>query len=329
MAHLMADNDIQYGLENAWHKLTKIVPVIKGFEYELEKANVQIEGQDIKGYYWIRGSDDKKLIGECQFESFGFASNKKFWEIIDNARNAAGTNAKVVSLGTFGNRAKRYASIKLGEEWENYTIGSRPFQSLLNISDALDGSMPMIAKGSNICQVCANTFSFSLKESSDFKLSLRHTKNHGDGLEDFEKAIDGYRGQSALFRRFMEEADQTPISQDRTKRVLLGYIGDGKEMATRSLNQVDRMVNLFSTGKGNNGRTVLDMVSAVTDFYSHESSGTKQETNWKQFQSSEIGSGAKAKSDFINRLALPNYTVNDGAMVELEAKGNRSLELAV
>ncbi len=327
MAHKMQDNDIQYGLSQAWHGLTRIVPTITGFEFELTKKQIQIDGQDIPGYYWIAGSDDNKLIGECQFESFAFASNAKFWEIVSNATNAAGKNAKVVTLGTFGGRAKRYASIKIGEEWENFTVGKREMQNLLNIMDGIDGSMNLIAKGSNTTVCCQNTFNMSLKEGSDFKLAVRHTKNHDTQLDGFEKAIDSYRGQTALFKRFMEEADNTPIEAGKARNVLAGWIGNGGEMSTRGTNQVDRMVELFHTGKGNDGRTVLDMVSAVTDYYSHEHSGKRQDNQWKQFQSSEMGSGAKAKEEFINELAQPNYTVNNDAMTTLERKGIASFAM--
>jgi uncharacterized protein (DUF736 family) len=64
------------------------------------------------------------------------------------------------------------------------------------------------------------------------------------------------------------------------------------------------LTGLFNGGAGNNGETLLDAFSAVTDYYSHESSGGEDQPGFrtKQYLSSEFGSAAKKKQDFFRTL---------------------------
>ncbi len=322
----MEKNDVQYGLEMAWHKLTTIVTAIReGFKFEYDKKPIAVDGKTVDGWFWLAGSDDGQLVGVPQYESYGVISNAQFWELIDNA--LAGTGAQVVSLGTFGGRSKRYASIKIGTEWERFKIGDREFQNLLNIQDAVDGSMPLIAKGSNTCIVCANTFGMSLREKGDFKLSLRHTKNVSTKLENFSRAIEEYRGMTALFRRLLEDSESVTVSEDKARSAYLGFLTKGEEASTRSKNVADRMTELFRAGKGCRGQTGLDLISGATDYFTHESAG-ESDNAWKQVTSSEIGSGSRMKVEFMNRIRTQEYGFSKKAFAELVREGEKALTVA-
>lgn len=324
MAHLMESNDVQIGLSMAWHNLTKIVDKItEGFSFEYEKTPLFANGQQIPGWYFLTGSDDKAFIGKPQnAESYTVIPNSRFFELVKDALN--GTGAEIQSLGTFSGRAKRYATVKIGADWEKFSVGKREFQNYLNIQDAVDGSLPLIAKGSNTCIVCNNTFNMSLSEKSEFRLSLRHTKFMADKLEGFEHAIDAYAGTAALFKRLLESADTLEVSEGKAKRVFLGFLTGGDAASTRAINQANRMTELFKTGKGNEGHTALDVISAVTDYYSHESSGGLDKP-WRQFNSSEIGAGAKDKSDFISSVRTTKFEISSTAIRDLAKMGETAL----
>lgn len=331
MASLMERDDIQLGKEMAWHGNTKIQQLITGFPYEIHTEEILRNGVDT-GHRWLVCNDTGKTIGNpFNADTYTVLKNSRLVEIVTNA--LSGTKAEIVSLGTFGNRAKRYITVKLGEDWEKITVGKREFVQYLNIQDAVDKSMPLIAKGSSICIVCANTFGYSLREKGDFKLSIRHSKNMADGLENFELAIDGYRGVTGLYKRLFEDAASTPISEGNARDVFAGFIGQGEEMSTRSVNTVNRLQTLFSVGKGNEGRNVLDVVSAITDFYTHESSGERDD-KFQQVESSEIGSGARMKDAFISAIhtdkaGKPLFRVSKGNVAQLAQLGAKSLALSV
>jgi hypothetical protein len=321
----------------AWHGLTQVVQAIReGFKFEFDKQPVSVNGVIVPGWFWLCGSDDKQLIGEPQYSSYSVISNVRFWELINGV--LSGTGAIVQSIGTFGGRTKRYASIAIGAEWERFKIGNREFQNLLNIQDAVDGSMPLIAKGSNVCVVCANTFAMSLNEGSEFKLSLRHTRNMPDKLEGFEKAIDAYRGITALYKRLLQEAETVNVAEDTAQAAYIGYLVQSANLfdtkantvtakpSTRLVNTADRMTELFRVGKGSNGRNALDLISGATDYFTHESSGDSDD-RWKQVTSSEIGSASQAKSRFLTALRTEDYSFNRNGLRDLVLVGQKALAL--
>ena len=337
MSANMLQNDVQIGLSMAWHKLTQVVEAIReGFKFEYDKAPVSVNGTVVPGWFWLCGSDDKKLIGNPQFSSYSVISNSRFWELISGV--LSGTGAQVQSIGTFGGRAKRYASIQIGAEWERFKIGAREFQNLLNIQDAVDGSMPLIAKGANTCIVCANTFAMSLGERSEFKLSLRHTRNMPDRLEGFEKAIEAYRGMTALYKRLLQEAETVPVAEDTAQAAYIGHLVKSANLfdvkantvvskpSTRLVNTADRMTELFRVGKGNSGRNALDLISGATDYFTHESSG-ESDNQWKQVTSSEIGSAARSKVEFMTALRTDDYSFNRRGLNDLVLVGQKALAL--
>jgi hypothetical protein len=69
----------------------------------------------------------------------------------------------------------------------------------------------------------------------------------------------------------------------------------------------------------------------VTDFYSHESSGGEENAGfrWKQFQSSEFGSGNRAKTDFLSALFLTEKGrvkgIDRNGIAEMQKRGETLL----
>ncbi len=76
---------------------------------------------------------------------------------------------------------------------------------------------------------------------------------------------------------------------------------------------------LFATGKGNHGKDWSDVFQAVTDYYTHESAGTKA-TAQEQEESSEYKTGATKKARAYAILQ------NDAAIAATVAKGRAYLD---
>ena len=102
MAAHLENRDIQAGLEQAWHGLTKIVPVIEfndAFPFEIERLPLLVANDTpLEGWSFFRCSDDGKPAGVPVFESYNALSNARFWEIVQNA--VGGTGAIIESAGT-------------------------------------------------------------------------------------------------------------------------------------------------------------------------------------------------------------------------------------
>ena len=144
-------------------------------------------------------------------------------------------------------------------------------------------------------------------KSGLFRFKVRHSKNMIVGIENMEKGIESFIGVAKQFKHAMEIAAEVPVKREEVSQAFTGWImqdSKDKVMSTRSRNTVERLTELFSTGDGNKGETLLDTFSAVTDFYSHESSGGQDKDGFrmKQNESSNFGSGNRAKQDFYKRL---------------------------
>ena len=99
---------------------------------------------------------------------------------------------------------------------------------------------------------------------------------------------------------------------------LLGFllVNNPREgVSTRCLNTVDSLDSLFKRGAGNRGESYADVFSAVTDYYTHNSTrgGGKSKSN--QYVSSEFGLGRMNKQSFwtvINSDSLVSSTITRG-----------------
>jgi hypothetical protein len=149
-------------------------------------------------------------------------------------------------------------------------------------------------------------------KSGAFNLALPHRKNLVAQIENLEAGVSAFIESTKLFRLAMEQADAIPLAPENARALFADALGseDGGKLSPRAMNTVGRLVALYRGGAGNRGETLLDGISAVTDFYSHESSAGEDKSGFrmKQFLSSEFGSGNKAKRDFIGNL----FTLADG-----------------
>jgi len=311
MAAHIENRDVQAGIEQAWHGMTKVVSVVNfedAFPFEIEKRQLidSEDGTPIEGEYYYRATDDNKKIGKTLPDSYVAISNARFWEIVQNA--VGGTGAIVESAGTIFDRCRRFVTVKLGTDVDNFKIGDRVFKNRFSLLDSIDQSTNLYGVNSSTCVVCANTFAVVMGDrSGEFRFKLRHSKNLVPKIENMEKAIDSFIGVTAQFQSALKIANEIPMTAPDARSLFAGWIAqETNGLSTRSYNVVGRMTELFGRGAGNKGETVLDAFSAVTDFYSHESSGGADQPNfrWKQTLSSDFGAGAKRKQDFFGELFL-------------------------
>ncbi len=96
---------------------------------------------------------------------------------------------------------------------------------------------------------------------------------------------------------------------------------ESKDLGPKTLTKVNRLTELFETGKGNSGENRADAFSAVTDFYTHESTRGSGKNVARQMFSSDFGMGRAAKSDFWNVIR------NDKSVASYTSSGKKALAL--
>ena len=304
----LENRDIQAGLEMAWHGMTKIVPVINfadAFPFDIERKPLFTENQEeLQGWSYFRCTDDGKPVGKPVPETYSAVTNERFWEIVQNA--VGGTGAVIESAGTVFDRCRRFVTVKLQTDLDTFKIGDRVFKNRFSLLDSIDQSTNLYGVNSSTCVVCSNTFAMAMGDrSGEFRFKLRHSKNLVPKIENMEKAIDQFIGVTAQFQQALKIANEIPVKLDQARPLFAGWIAEETNgLSTRSFNTVGRLTELFTRGAGNRGETLLDAFSAVTDFYSHESSGGQDQPGFrmKQTISSDFGAAAKRKQDFFGQI---------------------------
>ena len=308
MAAHLENRDIQAGIEMAWHGLTKVVPVVQfedAFPFDIERLPLLVANDTpLEGWSFFRCSDDGKPAGVPVFESYNALSNARFWETVQNA--VGGTGAIIESAGSIYDRCRRFVTVKLGTDLDTFKVGDRDFKNRFSLLDSIDGSTNFYGVNSSTCVVCANTFAVVMGDASgEFRFKIRHSKNLLPKIENMEKAIDRFLGVTAQFKKALEIANEIPVTPVDARSLFAGWVAtDASGISARSFNNVTRLAELFQRGAGNNGETLLDAFSAVTDYYSHESSGGADQSGFrmKQTISSDFGSESRKKQDFFSNL---------------------------
>lgn len=342
------NRDVQFGLEMAWHGLTQIREKLvfeEVFPWELKEVPLYVQTgklTKVPGFKAFIASDDKELCGRPMAETYQALKNSEFWEVCADALE--GTGAVIESAGTLFDRSRRFLTIKLGDD--SRTIGGREFKHRISLIDSIDGTTHFYAVNTSVCVVCSNTARMVMGDmTGEFRFKLKHTKNLHVKIENMEKQVEAMLGVRAEFEAALKLAAEEPLALPDARNLFAGWLGEGaSELSTRAVNTAERLTQLYRGGAGNKGETLLDGVSAVTDFYSHESSGGEEKEGFalKQWNSSEYGAGSRAKTEFLsslfvtekgkvkglNRSNLDTLQVNGSRLLADYAKRKEAKELA-
>lgn len=325
MAHRIYEHDKQQGLEQAWHGKTEVIPALTLDDNWLRDWDLvpsplyDADGAELP-WTFLRCSDNPAIIIGQPYnpKTFQPVDNKAFLQMIHDS--ISGTQHTVASVGSLRNRGRVFVSIKL-MGMEEFEAAGRKFSAYLNFGNGHDKSSVLWVNTSNICTVCDNTFTFNLVEvenkatgddGDDLRIRQRHTKNVALKLPEIAKLVDKAVGVQGEFKAAMDALHKQPLDAKQAKNLFAGFLGRGiedatKGISTRAANTVNRLGELFATGRGNRGETRADAVSAVTDYYSHESSGRNADP-LKQVISSDYGSGNNSKRMFWNLVTDDDKT---------------------
>lgn len=321
MSHEITAIDKQQGTFQAWHGLTEVIP-------DLSLDSSWLAGWDVVSrplfigeniatpYSLLTASDNPAIqIGVPFTESYSVISNKEFLDVI--RESLVGIDGiKLVSIGSVCGRNRTFASFEIDAAL--HKVGDREFKQYWTVLNSFDKSSVFADVFSNVCTVCNNTFRMNLENSGKAD-RVKHTKFAKRKLLDIPAKVNAALGAAAEFNRIFTQLEDTPVKVDTAERIFAGFLGGGEEMSTRAVNTVGRLVNLFQVGAGNRGETLGDVFSAVTDYYSHESSGG--DDKMKQWVSSEFGVAADKKAEFLPLIS------NAGERIKLIQAGKKSLEL--
>lgn len=329
MAAQILSRDIQTGIEQAWHGKTNIVKEITkdncGIVYAMEKQSLFLPNGGKTDHFAVVSLDDGMAIGNPVKKNYKVIPNGMMIDMVESA--LAGTSHKIVSVGSLCEREKVFCSIKIADD---FVAAGRETKNVLNVLWGHGGVFGVTARAGFTVVVCANTFNMALraKKKGEFAMRLKHTGDTELKIENMEKAIESHYGVVAEFKAAMDSIQKQSVSEDGAKEIFAGLLVrdlEGvEEISSRTSNTIDNLSRLFKGGAGNDGNDLSDVFNAVTDYYSHDSSGG--ENRWKQFESSEFGAGNRIKGEAFDLLT--GKTVKGlGDMAEVIKRGNRVLQM--
>ena len=306
MAHKITERDKQQGREMGWHQLTEINTNL-GLDnnwltdWDIERRRLQLDRVDTE-YNILVASDDGQVIGKPFADSYRPITNADFLKLIKDSITGI-KGIKVESIGSVCNRGRVFVSLSLKDS-SSYKIGDRQFNDFLNFGNGHDQSSVLWANNTNVCTVCNNTFSYNLQNNnSEVDVRVFHRGDVELKVSNMAEIIDAHLGCQALYKAEFERLMKIDITPSNARNLINGWSlrkDKDKDISTRGLNKVNRMTELFVSGKGNSGKNRADAFSAVTDFYTHESTRSRGANVGSQFVSSEFGLGRMAKQDFWN-----------------------------
>jgi hypothetical protein len=325
----MFEKDYHEGTEMAWHRLTDVKPAdefsvktCRGAKWHGVVTPLYIksgDGEEIKtDYNTLTASDEPSLIiGKPFASSYGLVNMPELTEQLAEAVGGV-SGLQLVSHGTIFNRSQCYWSFLVDKS----IVGREGYKSYVTLLNDLAAFKSVLRWGGNTERVvCANTAAIANAElkGDEGSLKIKHSKNAVFKLPDIGAWLNRYAGAASEFFALMERMGNESIKPESARNLVAGYIGDGEVLSARAANTVDRIVSLYEGGRGNEGKTVLDLYNGFTEFYTHESAGGKDPA--KQWLSSEFGDARDRK------MSLAPLLSNAGNRVQLLTKGERSLEL--
>lgn len=336
MSHEIREHDEQHGRKQAWHGLTRIDESLslssEGFylkRWEVQEAEVRLyrangrkintppvviqndEGEETvqEGKPWRSLFVEGDTIPEGEVlhvstpfnpDTYSVLTNARFLEIISKSLEACGLPDSIESVGSVFNRRRVFVSIPLPGLSEN-KVGHREFRHFFNFINSFDMSTEFMANYSNVCVVCNNTLQANLDQGGCL---VPHTKNMPEKLDKLPRILESALKQGEAFTNDFLRLASEGIPMELATSLFVAFLEDGKALSTRSFNVSERLIQLFGNKTvGNLGESLADVLSSITDYYTHESAGGNNKgSEMKQFQSSEFGAGALAKKQGMKYL---------------------------
>ena len=330
MSHGITNRDRQEARHMGWHNLTQINEVLDLKNNWLTKWDIQEVGLKTVGdvevpFKILTGTDDNQVIGKPFAGTYTPVSNKAFLDMIGEAISGV-KGAVVESVGSVNNRGRVFVSLSI-KGMDKFKVGKREFLDYLNFGNGHDQTSAVWTNASNTCTVCDNTFSMNLDGEQEVKCKVKHSKDVITHLDNIVEIIDAYAGTQAKFKAEFERLMNEPMKTDKARDLFAGWMvrssggNQERDLGPKTLSKVNRLTDLFQIGKGNTGNNRADAFSAVTDYYTHESTRNSGKNVARQVFSSDYGLGRVAKSSFWNVIR------NDDSVNAFAASGKKALAL--
>lgn len=318
---LETSRDFHIGLEQAWHRQTRVLEVIGADQFpDIIKSPLRYvlptgEVREWPGMTVPVSGDDGLPVGTASGDSYTLFSPREAMTYLGEV--LAGTGHKVESLGMIFNRARWFVTYSL-TELEGIAPKGEAFK--LTASGGLDKSQSPMFNLTHTVAVCANTVRIARAGRALFSSKL--TKGFGGRLEASREALGQTVGMARIWNEAMRGLERTPATVDQAREVYAGEVAaSGADLrSSRTAGLLDDLLVGFRRGRGNAGRTRADVLNGFTEVLGQGLVGsTSRRDAFARWQSSEFGGFAERKAAFASAVA------DDQGWDRLAAAGREAL----
>lgn len=301
---------------------------LKKILFGIQFMPAMVNGHETGQRYAV-ADDDGLPIGNAIGDRYNTPSNTDLFRLFKDA--LAGSDYELCSALTVDGRVE----FALDAKGKTAQAAGRDITPFVGLSRMFGGQGTILVCGHSTVIQCGNTTALFRSEAvgKEDCSSFKNTLNVMSKLPLLKRQIELQHGVQGEFVRAMESATKIAVSRDNARAAFVGLVvpKDAKELATRSANRVNRLSDLFVTGKGNTGRNAADWYNAVTDYFTHENAGsedtaeTKEAFLDKQYDSSERGAGMQVKYNLTKTMMQKGRFVQ-APLLALQQRGRKILD---
>lgn len=252
--------------------------------------------------------------------SYRIIENREVWEAMKAAVKEV--DAVVSSAGTLEAGKKFFMSIALNKG-EKYKINGDEFLANLNFVTSHDGTMGFEIFDSMTRQICKNTVQLARSTAGDIGFKVYHSLNSDMAMKNIGELVNRVLLGRADFKTDMEYLAKQNINSVKAEQIILGYFAslpgfDSVEgLTTRAKNQTQSIIDLFTNGKGNHGKTLFDLLNGCTEYWTGGDGTGKSGDGLEKMYKATFGKAADHKSEIYNAL------MSEERVKELAALGKK------
>ena len=161
-----------------------------------------------------------------------------------------------------------------------------------------DGTKPVTVRFVSTRVVCMNTLTAAVGEARAMVV-IRHTKNFQDKVAEAHRIVGLADKHAQEYIKVYNQLQSVKMTEKEAGQFTEVWMpGEGK----RVTNTRTQLVNLFRKGQGNEGKTRVDMLNAVTEYLSHEKPVRAKRGGEARFETNMMGYGIGMQSSAIDLL---------------------------
>ena len=280
--------------------------------HEVTNEHDESESLVIPDHYLVRRGDNKRPLGVMS-SKYQMIQNTEMFGFVDKMIGSG--QAAWDTAGSLAGGRVVFMQVELeGRLFLKSNPRDETIKRVL-FFNSHDGSKALTGMITPVRVVCQNTLNAALgSHSNSFK--IKHTKNYENKMDYAAKILGLASAYFDDLQAVMDTLDAKKVDESYAEGFVQALFPaeDKAKTPARTTSRREEIMNLFSNGMGNNGRTGWDLYNAVTEYVDHHSAGRMTSTRMDKsealadverearFERAIFGSGATLKQKALDLL---------------------------